>query len=82
MPSQYSHATCVLCSLSLEDILQTYFLDSYPTSDLSSPSIDWMYDISYHIVTFKYHLEITKDGDIEIYLLVPPSHPNLGLINR
>ena len=62
--------------------MQTYFLDSYPTSDLESPSVDWEYDISYHIVTFKYHLDIIKERDIEIYLLVPPSQQNLALINR
>ena len=43
----------------------------------------WHYDISYHIITFKYDLVMDiAEQNIEIYLLVPPSEENLVTINR
>ena len=71
-----------ICSrISFEDIFTAAFLESYPTSDLGAPSIGWHYDISYHIITFKYDMDFAEQN-IEIYLLVPPSEQNLLTINR
>ena len=69
--------------ISFEDIFTAAVLESYPTSDLKAPSIGWHYDISYHIITFKYDMLIDiTDQNIQIYLLVPPSEQNLVKINR
>ena len=72
-----------LSRISFEDIFTAVFLESYPTSDLSAPSIGWFYDISFHIITFKYDIFLdSADQNIQIYLLVPPSEENLVTINR
>ena len=72
-----------LSRISFEDIFNAAFLKSYPTSDLSAPSIGWFYDISFHIITFKYDIFLdSADQNIQIYLLVPPSEENLVTINR
>ena len=78
------HPLITICHrISFEDILTASFLESYPTSDLKAPSIGWHYDISYHIITFKYDLVMDiAEQNIEIYLLVPPSEQNLLTINR
>ena len=72
---------CSTCRTSVEDKLNSHLLSSYPTTDLSAPSVDWRYDISYHIITFKYQLDL-EDQNIQMYLLVPPSGDNLDTINR
>ena len=78
---KYINLSNICSRISFEDIFTAAFLESYPTSDLGAPSIGWHYDISYHIITFKYDMDFAEQN-IEIYLLVPPSEQNLLTINR